>query len=180
MWELDHKESWAPKNWCFWTVVLEKTPESPRTSRRSNQSILKEIRPEYSLKELMLSLKHQYFGHLMWRADSLEKTDSVKDWRQEEEGTTEDEMVGWHHRLHGHELEQYSRIWWRTGKPCVLQSTGSQRVRHDWVTEQQITDLLQRLSPVYVPFGEDTLAGSNTKKCLVSFLIKRLFDAIDR
>ena len=61
MWELDHKESWAPKNWCFWTVVLEKTPESPRTSRRSNQSILKELRPEYSLKELVLSLKHQYF-----------------------------------------------------------------------------------------------------------------------
>ena len=71
MWELDYKESWAPKNWCFWTVVLEKTLESPL---RSNQSILKEISPEYSLKGLMLKLKLQYFGHLMQRTDSLEKT----------------------------------------------------------------------------------------------------------
>ena len=74
MWELDYKESWAPKNWCFWTVVLEKTLESPLTVRRSNQSILKEISPEYSLEGLMLRLKLQYFGHLMWRTDSLEKT----------------------------------------------------------------------------------------------------------
>ena len=74
MWELDYKESWAPKNWCFWTVVLEKTLESPWTARRSNQSILKEISPEYSSEGLMLKLKLQYFGHLMQRADSLEKT----------------------------------------------------------------------------------------------------------
>ena len=62
------------RNWCFWTVVLEKTLESPLDSRRSNQSILKEIRPGYSLEGLMLKLKLQYFGHLMWRVDSLEKT----------------------------------------------------------------------------------------------------------
>ena len=74
MWELDHKESWAPKNWCFWTVVLQKTLESFLTARRSNQSILKEISPEYSLQGLMLKLKLQYFGHLMQRANSLEKT----------------------------------------------------------------------------------------------------------
>ena len=62
------KESWAPKKWCFWTVVLEKTLEGlPWTARRSNQSILKEISPEYSLEGLMLKLKLQYFGHLMWR-----------------------------------------------------------------------------------------------------------------
>ena len=74
MWEVDYKESWALKNWCFWTVVLEKTLESLWTARRSNQSILKEISPEYSLEGLMLKLKLQYFGHLMWRTDSLEKT----------------------------------------------------------------------------------------------------------
>ena len=74
MWELDYKESWAPKNWCFQTVVLEKTLESPWTARRSNQSILKEISPEYSLEGLMLKLKLQYFGHMMWRTDLLEKT----------------------------------------------------------------------------------------------------------
>ena len=71
MWELDYKESWVLKEWCFWTVVLEKTLESPLDS---NQSILKEISSEYSLEGLMLKLKLQYFGHLMWRADSFEKT----------------------------------------------------------------------------------------------------------
>jgi len=74
MWELDYKESWAPENWCFWTVVLEKTLESSWTARRSNQSILKEISSEYSLKGLMLKLKLQYFGHLMRWTDSFEKT----------------------------------------------------------------------------------------------------------
>ena len=67
MWELDHKEGWAPKNWCFQIVVL-------RTARRSNQSVLKEINPEYPLEALMLKLKLQYSGHLMWRVDSFEKT----------------------------------------------------------------------------------------------------------
>ena len=65
----------------------------PWTARRSNQSILKGISSEYSLEGLMLKLKLQHFGHLMRRADSLEKTDAEKDWRQEEKGTTEDEMV---------------------------------------------------------------------------------------
>ena len=74
MWELDYKESWVLKNWCFWTVVLEKTLGSPLTARRSNQSILKEISPEYLLEGLMLKWKLQYFGHLMPRTDSLEKT----------------------------------------------------------------------------------------------------------
>ena len=75
MWETDYKESWVFKNWCFWTVVLEKTLQRvPRTARRSNKSILKEISPECSLEGLTLKLKLQYFGHLMRRVDSLEKT----------------------------------------------------------------------------------------------------------
>ena len=74
MWELDYKESWMLKNWYFWTVVLEKTLESPWAPRKSNQSILKEITPEYSLQGLMLRLKLQYFGQLMHITDSLEKT----------------------------------------------------------------------------------------------------------
>ena len=72
MWELDYNESWVLKNWCFWTVVLEKTLESPLDCRRSNQSILK-ISPGCSLERLMLKLKLLYFGHPLWRADSLEK-----------------------------------------------------------------------------------------------------------
>ena len=83
--------------WC-WRRLLR----VPWTARRSNQSILKEISPDCSLDGLMLKLKLEYFGHLMRRADSLEKTLMLG---KEEKGTTEDEMVGWHHRLNGHEFE---------------------------------------------------------------------------
>ena len=75
------------------------------TARRSNQSILKEISPGISLERMMLKLKLQYFGHLMGRVDSLEKTLMLERLKAEEKGTTEDEMVGWHHRLNGHEFE---------------------------------------------------------------------------
>ena len=77
----------------------------PWTARRSNQSFLKEINPVISLEGMMLKLKLQYFGHLMQRLDSLEKTDAGRDWGQEEKGTTEDEMAGWHHGLDGRESE---------------------------------------------------------------------------
>ena len=87
MWVLDHKEGWAPNNGWFRTVVLEKTLESLLEARRSNQSILKEIFPEYSLEELTWKLKFQYFGHLIWRADSLLKTLML--------GKTESRRRGW-------------------------------------------------------------------------------------
>ena len=88
-------------------MVLEKTLESPWTARRSNQSILKVINPEYSLEGLMLKLKLQYFGHLLQRADSFEKTLMLgKIEGRRRKGKTEDEMVGWHHGLNGHEFEQ--------------------------------------------------------------------------
>ena len=74
MWELDYKESWVPNNWCFWTMLWRRLLKVPWTARRSNQSILKEISPGCSLEGMMLKLKLQYFGHLMWRVDSLEKT----------------------------------------------------------------------------------------------------------
>ena len=77
----------------------------PWPARRSNQSILKEISPGCSLEGLMLKLKLQYFGHLMQRVDSLEKTDAGRHWGQEEKGMTKGEMTGWHHQLDGHEFE---------------------------------------------------------------------------
>ena len=107
-------ESWAVKKaesrridafelWC-WRRLLR----VPWTARRSNQSILKEISPEYSLEGLMLKLKLQYFGHLMQTKNWFiwKDSDAGKDWRLEEKGMTEDEMVGWHHWLNGHEFEQ--------------------------------------------------------------------------
>ena len=105
-------ESWTVKKaerqridafelWC-WRRLLR----VPWTARRFNQSILKEISPGCSLEGMMLKLKLQYFGHLMWRADSLEKdSDAGRDRGQEEKGTTEDEMAGWHHRLDGRDFE---------------------------------------------------------------------------
>ena len=86
--------------------LLKRLLRVPWTARRSNQSILKEISPGCSWEGLMLKLKLQYFGHLMQRVDSLEKTHAGRDWGQEEKGTTEDEMAGWHHQLNGHEFER--------------------------------------------------------------------------
>ena len=101
-WTLKKAECWgidAFELWC-WRKLLR----VPWTSGRSNQSILKEISPEYSLEGLMLMLKLQYFGHLTGRTDSA----AGKDWGQEEKGMTEDEMVGWHHQFNGHEIGRAS------------------------------------------------------------------------
>ena len=105
MWELDHKESWAPKNWCFWMVVLEKTLESPLDC--------KEIQPVHSKGDM----SWVFFGRndaetpILCPPDAKscligKDPDAGKDWRREEKGTTEDEMAGWHHQLDGHEFEQ--------------------------------------------------------------------------
>ena len=110
----------------------------PWTARRSNQSILEEIRPEYSLEGLILKLELQYFGHLKQKTDSLEKNpDAGKDWSQEK-GTTEDEMVGWYHRLDGHEFEQVPGVGDRQGSLGCCSPWGCKE-SDNWVTE--VTDL---------------------------------------
>ena len=103
----------------------------------SNQSILKEINPEYSLEGLMLKLKLQYFGHLMQRADSSVKDpDARKDWGHQEKGATEDEVVGWQHWLSGHEFEQTLRdSEGQGGQACC--SPWSYKVGQDWASEQK-------------------------------------------
>ena len=108
MWKLDYKESWkkswAPKNWCFWTVVLEKNLESPLDYKEIQPVHPKGNWPWNSLEILMLKLKLQFFVHLMRRSDIWKDPDSGNEWRQEK-GTTQDKMVGWHHRCNGHEFE---------------------------------------------------------------------------
>ena len=137
MWELDCKENWAPKNWCFWTVVLEKTLESPLDWKRSNQSILKEISPEYSLEWLMLKLKLQYFGHLMRRTDSLEKTLLLEKIESRRRARQRNELVGWHHWSMDMSLSKLRELvmdreaWLQS----MLQSMEPQCAGHTWATE---------------------------------------------
>ena len=120
--------------WC-WSKHLR----VPWTARRSNQSILKEISPEYSLDRLMLKLKHQYFGHVMWRTDSLEKTlmlGKIEGGRREHRG-----WDGWMASpTEWTWVWVNSRSWWWTGRPGVLQSMGSQGFKHAWASELNYRD----------------------------------------
>ena len=137
-WTMEKAEHWrtdAFESW-FWRRLLT----VPWTPRRSNQSILKEINPEYSLEGLMLKLKFQNFGHLMRRADSLEKILVLgKIWGQEEKKVTKDEVVGWHHWLNGHEFEQASGDGEGQGSLacCSHGVAKSQTWLSDWTTTTQ-------------------------------------------
>ena len=143
MWELEYKESWEPKNWCFWTVVLEKTLESPLDSKEIQPVHPKGNESWISLEGLMLRLKLQNFGHLMQRTDSLEKTLMLERLKVGEGGSR-----GWDGWMAS--PTQWTWIWvsfgswWWTGKPGMPQSMGSQRVRHDWATELNWTFSLPR------------------------------------
>ena len=119
MWELDHKEGWVLKNWCFWTVVLEKTLESPLDCKE-----IKPVNPKGNQSWIFIGRAYAEAeapvpGPLDAKSWLIrEDPDAGKDWRQEEKGTTEDEMVGWHHRLNGSEFEQLWEMvkdreaWW--------------------------------------------------------------------
>ena len=135
MTELDYKESWAQTKWCFWTVVLEKTLESPLDFKaiqpvhpKGDQSWVFIGRTDVEAETLILwppDVKSWLIG---------KDPDDGKDWGQEETGTTENEMVGWHHRLDGH---GFDKLWEfvMDREACVLWFMRLQRVRHDWATE---------------------------------------------
>ena len=142
MWELDCEESWELMNWCFWTAVLEKTLESPLDCK------------EIQLVRSEGDQPWDFFGRndaeaetpVLWPPHVKswligKDSHAGRDWGQEEKGTTEDEMAGWHHWLDGCESEWTpGGSWWWTGRPGVLRFMESQRVGHDWATELNWTD----------------------------------------
>ena len=167
-WTIKKAESWridAFELWC-WRRLLR----VPWTARRSNQLILKEISPEYSLEGLMLKLKLQYFGHLMQRADSLEKTLMLG----KIEGRRRRGNRGWDGWMVS--LTQWTWVWansgrqWKTGKPGALQTMGWQRVGHDLATEQQLNVTL--INPPTIPYRLSHRARSSEKQVTTIFLAR--------
>ena len=133
MWELEYKESWAPKNWCFWTVVLEKTLESALDCAE-----IQPVHPKGDQSWVLIGgTDVEAETPILWSPDAKswliwKDTDVAKDLKQEK-GTTEDELVGRHHWLNGHE---FGKLWELVmdRDPGVLWSMGWQRIRHDWAT----------------------------------------------
>ena len=138
MWELGCEESWASKNWCFWTVVLEKTLEGPLDCKiqpvhsKGDQSLVFIGRTDAKAETPIIWPPHAK-SWLIGKG-----FDAGRDWGQEEKGTTEDEMAGWHHGLDGHEFEWTPGV--GDGQGGVLRFMGSQRVGHDWATELNWTE----------------------------------------
>ena len=136
MWELDYKESWVPKNWCCWTVVLEKTLESALDCKelqpvhpKGDQSWVFTGRTDVEAETPVLWLPHVK----SWLIGK--DSDAGRDWGQEEKGMTEDEMAGWHHWLDGRWVWVNFGSWWWTGRPGVLRFMASQTDGHGWATE---------------------------------------------
>ena len=140
-------ESWTLKKAEHWridafTVVLEKTLEDPLHCKE-----IQSVHPKGNQSWIFIERTDaEAETPILWPPDGKnwliwKELDGGKDWGQEEKGTTEDEMAGWHHRLNGHEFWVNSGSWWWTGRPGMLQSIGSQRVRHDLATELNWTDL---------------------------------------
>ena len=167
MWELDYKESWAQKNWCFWTVVLEKTLESPLDCKE-----IQPVHPKGDQSCMFIGgTDVESETPILWPLDAeswliWKDPDAVKDWGQEEKGTTENEMVGWHHQLNWHVFRWTPGVGDGQGGLGCCNSWGC-RVRHDWATELNWTDTY-----IYAIEIAHTYIGISRKTHMLRFLWK--------
>ena len=145
MWELDYKESWVQKNWCFWTVVLEKTLASPLDCKE-----IKLVNPKGNPSWMFIGRSDaEAKAPIFWPPDAKnwltgKDLDAGKDCRQEEKGTTEDETVGWHHRLNGHGFGWTPGVGDGQGGLVCCQAWGCKQLEHDWATELNWIDLSEK------------------------------------
>ena len=144
MGQLDHKEGWAPKNWCFWTAVLEKTLECPLDDKN-----IKPVNPKGNQSWILIGRANAEVEAPILRPPYVKSRligkdpDTGKDWRQEEKGLTEEEMIGWHHRLDGHEFEQALRVGDGQGSLVCCSPRGCKESdMTDWLTTKKIQSLV--------------------------------------
>ena len=155
MWELDYEESWGPKNWYFWTVVLEKTLESSLACKG-----IKLVNPQGNQSWIFIGRTDaETETPILWPSDANnwligKDLDAWKDWRQEEKGTTEDETVGWHHWLNGHEFEQAPRVAERQGCLACCSPRGCKESymtdRMNWTELNTVTPLATLVTKTYI------------------------------
>ena len=167
MWELNHKESWAPKNWCFWTVVLEKTLESPLESKE-----IKPVIPKRNQSWIFIGRTDaEAETPILWLPDAKnwfigKDPDAGNDWRQEEKEMTEDEMVGWHHRLDGHEFDQAPGVGYGQGSLAYCSPWGHKEsdmnVQLNWTELNKIIQPMSWNMSIYAYF----LSGLTISNCV--------------
>ena len=161
MWELDHKEVWAMKNWCFWTVVLEKTLESPLDCKE-----IQPVHPKGNQSWIFIGRTDaEAETPILWPPDAKnwltgKDPDTGEDWRREEKGVTEDEMIGWHHWLDGHEFKQ---------APGNGEGQGSLACCSPWgLKESDTTKSLNNNNSTILSYCSDIIAKKNKKKMLIN------------
>ena len=152
-WELDHKESWAPKNWCFWTVVLEKTLESPLGCKEIKPVNPKGKNPSWTF---IGRTDAEAKAPILWPPDAkswliTKDPDAGKDWWQEETGTTEDKMVGWHHLFNGHEFEQGPGVEEQGSLGCYSPQGGRESDMTEWLINNKC-QMKSGLEPMEIVF----------------------------
>ena len=185
MWELDHKESWVPKNWCFWTVVLEKPPESPLDCKE-----IEPVNPRGNQSWIFIGMTDIEAETPILRPPDVKNwligkdSDVGKDWREEEKGMTEDEIVGWHHQLDGRKFEQALGIGEGQGNLACWSPWGC-KVGHDWATElnweyimwnawllEQAGFKIARRNIKNLRYADDTTLMAKSEEELKSLLMK--------